>query len=118
MQVCRGPSCGAGRPSAGELGNLSSSGSQRPFLGGPWGGSQVRSTLTAQGWEDVGRGPACSVVTWPPDPRGYYYVYKDGDPTQIEVRPRQWVHNAFHFDNVLSAMMSLFTVSTFEGWPE
>ncbi|XP_017916326.1 PREDICTED: voltage-dependent L-type calcium channel subunit alpha-1S, partial [Capra hircus] len=50
--------------------------------------------------------------------RGYYYVYKDGDPTQIEVRPRQWVHNAFHFDNVLSAMMSLFTVSTFEGWPE
>lgn len=53
-----------------------------------------------------------------PDPRGYYYVYKDGDPTQIEVRPRQWAHNAFHFDNVLSAMMSLFTVSTFEGWPE
>ncbi|XP_027831814.2 voltage-dependent L-type calcium channel subunit alpha-1S isoform X1 [Ovis aries] len=50
--------------------------------------------------------------------RGYYYVYKDGDPTQIEVRPRQWAHNAFHFDNVLSAMMSLFTVSTFEGWPE
>ncbi|XDB58882.1 hypothetical protein ABFV05_012498 [Capra hircus] len=50
--------------------------------------------------------------------RGYYYVYKDGDPTQIEVHPRQWVHNAFHFDNVLSAMMSLFTVSTFEGWPE
>ncbi|KAG3258437.1 calcium voltage-gated channel subunit alpha1 S [Ictidomys tridecemlineatus] len=50
--------------------------------------------------------------------RGYYYVYKDGDPTQIELRPRQWVHNDFHFDNVLSAMMSLFTVSTFEGWPQ
>ncbi|XP_036860616.2 voltage-dependent L-type calcium channel subunit alpha-1S isoform X2 [Manis javanica] len=50
--------------------------------------------------------------------RGYYYVYKDGDPTQMELRPRQWVHNDFHFDNVLSAMMSLFTVSTFEGWPQ
>ncbi|XP_007456198.1 PREDICTED: voltage-dependent L-type calcium channel subunit alpha-1S [Lipotes vexillifer] len=50
--------------------------------------------------------------------RGHYYVYKDGDPTQMELRPRQWTHNSFHFDNVLSAMMSLFTVSTFEGWPE
>ncbi|XP_064129484.1 voltage-dependent L-type calcium channel subunit alpha-1S [Loxodonta africana] len=50
--------------------------------------------------------------------RGYYYVYKDGDPTQMELRPRQWIHNEFHFDNVLSAMMSLFTVSTFEGWPQ
>lgn len=45
-------------------------------------------------------------------------MYKDGDPTQMELRPRQWTHNNFHFDNVLSAMMSLFTVSTFEGWPE
>ncbi|XP_063096362.1 voltage-dependent L-type calcium channel subunit alpha-1S isoform X3 [Cavia porcellus] len=50
--------------------------------------------------------------------KGSYYVYKDGDPTQIELRPRQWLHNDFHFDNVLSAMMSLFTVSTFEGWPQ
>ncbi|KAM7049936.1 voltage-dependent L-type calcium channel subunit alpha-1S isoform 1-T1 [Molossus nigricans] len=50
--------------------------------------------------------------------RGYYYVYKDGDPTQIELHPREWVHSEFHFDNVLSAMMSLFTVSTFEGWPQ
>nr|XP_004661607.2 voltage-dependent L-type calcium channel subunit alpha-1S [Jaculus jaculus] len=50
--------------------------------------------------------------------RGYYYVYKDDDPTQIELRRRQWTHNDFHFDNVLSAMMSLFTVSTFEGWPQ
>ncbi|XP_004685306.1 PREDICTED: voltage-dependent L-type calcium channel subunit alpha-1S [Condylura cristata] len=50
--------------------------------------------------------------------RGYYYVYKDGDPTQIQLRRREWVHNDFHFDNVFSAMMSLFTVSTFEGWPQ
>lgn len=59
-----------------------------------------------------------SAVTASPRLRGYYYVYKDGDPTQMELRPRQWTHNNFHFDNVLSAMMSLFTVSTFEGWPE
>ncbi|XP_068394681.1 voltage-dependent L-type calcium channel subunit alpha-1S [Eschrichtius robustus] len=50
--------------------------------------------------------------------RGYYYVYTDGDPAQMQLRPRQWTHSNFHFDNVLSAMMSLFTVSTFEGWPE
>ncbi|XP_066095020.1 voltage-dependent L-type calcium channel subunit alpha-1S [Saccopteryx bilineata] len=50
--------------------------------------------------------------------RGYYYVYQDGDPTQVELRRREWTHNDFHFDNVLSAMMSLFTVSTFEGWPQ
>ena len=63
---------------------------------------------------------AHSTVPRPPHPhfRGYYYVYKDGDPTQMELRARQWIHNDFHFDNVLSAMMSLFTVSTFEGWPE
>uniref|UniRef100_A0A669QQE8 Voltage-dependent L-type calcium channel subunit alpha n=1 Tax=Phasianus colchicus TaxID=9054 RepID=A0A669QQE8_PHACC len=36
----------------------------------------------------------------------------------IELKERVWFHNAFHFNNVFSAMMSLFTVSTFEGWPE
>jgi len=42
----------------------------------------------------------------------------DGDPTQIELQKRIWLHSSFHFNNVFSAMMSLFTVSTFEGWPE
>eukprot|EP00076_Gallus_gallus_P004587 NP_001292076.1 voltage-dependent L-type calcium channel subunit alpha-1S isoform 1 [Gallus gallus] len=50
--------------------------------------------------------------------RGHFINYVDGDPTQIELKERVWFHNAFHFNNVLSAMMSLFTVSTFEGWPE
>ncbi|XP_021232888.1 voltage-dependent L-type calcium channel subunit alpha-1S isoform X2 [Numida meleagris] len=50
--------------------------------------------------------------------RGYFINYVDGDPTQIELKERVWFHNAFHFNNVFSAMMSLFTVSTFEGWPE
>uniref|UniRef100_A0A8B9S2I2 Voltage-dependent L-type calcium channel subunit alpha n=1 Tax=Accipiter nisus TaxID=211598 RepID=A0A8B9S2I2_9AVES len=50
--------------------------------------------------------------------RGYFINYVDGDPTQIELQERVWMHSNFHFDNVFSAMMSLFTVSTFEGWPE
>uniref|UniRef100_A0A8C4YCT9 Voltage-dependent L-type calcium channel subunit alpha n=1 Tax=Gopherus evgoodei TaxID=1825980 RepID=A0A8C4YCT9_9SAUR len=50
--------------------------------------------------------------------RGYFIVYLDGSPTQLRLHQREWVHNDFHFDNVLSAMMSLFTVSTFEGWPQ
>ncbi|XP_075709647.1 voltage-dependent L-type calcium channel subunit alpha-1S [Rhinoderma darwinii] len=50
--------------------------------------------------------------------RGYFVDAKDGDPTQLELRPRIWMHSEFHFDNVLSGMMSLFTISTFEGWPQ
>ncbi|XP_068125554.1 voltage-dependent L-type calcium channel subunit alpha-1S [Hyperolius riggenbachi] len=50
--------------------------------------------------------------------RGYYFVEKNGDPTQLEAVPRLWFHSDFHFDNVLSGMMSLFTISTFEGWPK
>ncbi|CAM4624537.1 unnamed protein product [Lepidochelys kempii] len=33
------------------------------------------------------------------------------------VRERVWHNSDFNFDNVLSGMMALFTVSTFEGWP-
>ncbi|KAK9404409.1 voltage-dependent L-type calcium channel subunit alpha-1S [Crotalus adamanteus] len=50
--------------------------------------------------------------------RGHFIVYVDADPTQVVEKERIWLHNEFHFDNVLSAMMSLFTVSTFEGWPQ
>uniref|UniRef100_A0A8C0VEV2 Voltage-dependent L-type calcium channel subunit alpha n=1 Tax=Cyanistes caeruleus TaxID=156563 RepID=A0A8C0VEV2_CYACU len=50
--------------------------------------------------------------------RGQFINYVDADPTQIEVQERVWLHSDFHFNNVFSAMMSLFTVSTFEGWPE
>ncbi|NXA63603.1 CAC1S protein, partial [Mohoua ochrocephala] len=50
--------------------------------------------------------------------RGQFINYVDADPTQIEVQDRVWVHSDFHFNDVFSAMMSLFTVSTFEGWPE
>ncbi|XP_026533908.1 voltage-dependent L-type calcium channel subunit alpha-1S-like [Notechis scutatus] len=50
--------------------------------------------------------------------RGHFILYVDADPTQVVEKERIWLHNEFHFDNVLSAMMSLFTVSTFEGWPQ
>ncbi|XP_018432281.1 PREDICTED: voltage-dependent L-type calcium channel subunit alpha-1S [Nanorana parkeri] len=50
--------------------------------------------------------------------RGYFFVAKDGNPAHMEAVPRVWSHSEFHFDNVLSGMMSLFTISTFEGWPE
>uniref|UniRef100_A0A8C6X1A6 Voltage-dependent L-type calcium channel subunit alpha n=1 Tax=Naja naja TaxID=35670 RepID=A0A8C6X1A6_NAJNA len=50
--------------------------------------------------------------------RGHFILYVDADPTQVVEKERKWLHNEFHFDNVLSAMMSLFTVSTFEGWPQ
>ncbi|XP_074929334.1 voltage-dependent L-type calcium channel subunit alpha-1D isoform X3 [Chelonoidis abingdonii] len=53
----------------------------------------------------------------PEDCRGIFIVYKDGDVDNPMVRERVWQNSDFNFDNVLSAMMALFTVSTFEGWP-
>lgn len=48
---------------------------------------------------------------------GTYIVFKDGDVTLPEMRERKWDTNRFHFDNVAKAMLTLFTVTTFEGWP-
>ncbi|CAH2316148.1 voltage-dependent L-type calcium channel subunit alpha-1F [Pelobates cultripes] len=53
----------------------------------------------------------------PEDCKGTFIVYKDGDVTHPMVRERIWHNSDFNFDNVLSGMMALFTVSTFEGWP-
>ncbi|XP_053226942.1 voltage-dependent L-type calcium channel subunit alpha-1F isoform X3 [Podarcis raffonei] len=49
--------------------------------------------------------------------KGTFIVYKDGDVAHPMVRERAWLNSDFNFDNVLSGMMALFTVSTFEGWP-
>ncbi|XP_045525614.1 muscle calcium channel subunit alpha-1-like isoform X1 [Pieris brassicae] len=46
--------------------------------------------------------------------QGTYLVYKNGKPT---IEDRIWQKNKFNFDNVLNGMLTLFTVSTFEGWP-
>ncbi|KAL1493061.1 hypothetical protein ABEB36_011199 [Hypothenemus hampei] len=48
---------------------------------------------------------------------GTYLVYVDGDINKPQMKDREWAPNRFHFDNVAKAMLTLFTVSTFEGWP-
>ncbi|XP_056158125.1 calcium channel, voltage-dependent, L type, alpha 1D subunit, a [Lampris incognitus] len=53
----------------------------------------------------------------PEECKGTYILYKDGDVNQPTIHKRQWHNSEFNFDNVLMAMMALFTVSTFEGWP-
>ncbi|XP_072419602.1 voltage-dependent L-type calcium channel subunit alpha-1S-like isoform X2 [Chiloscyllium punctatum] len=50
------------------------------------------------------------------DCKGQFIVYSE--PDQLSVQERMWVNSDFNFDNVLLAMMALFTVSTFEGWPQ
>ncbi|XP_062248852.1 voltage-dependent L-type calcium channel subunit alpha-1D [Platichthys flesus] len=57
----------------------------------------------------------------PEECKGTYILYNNGD-TAINtampmVKERIWHNSDFNFDNVLMAMMALFTVSTFEGWP-
>uniref|UniRef100_A0A4W5NHR8 Voltage-dependent L-type calcium channel subunit alpha n=1 Tax=Hucho hucho TaxID=62062 RepID=A0A4W5NHR8_9TELE len=49
---------------------------------------------------------------------GTFVVYKDGDMNHPMVRERKWQNSEFNFDNVLQGMLALFTVSTFEGWPQ
>uniref|UniRef100_A0A4W6EVF4 Voltage-dependent L-type calcium channel subunit alpha n=1 Tax=Lates calcarifer TaxID=8187 RepID=A0A4W6EVF4_LATCA len=53
----------------------------------------------------------------PEECKGTYILYKDGDVNQPTIHKRLWHNSDFNFDNVLMAMMALFTVSTFEGWP-
>lgn len=50
--------------------------------------------------------------------RGTYLKYKGGILDNPEVDDRKWEKFRFHFDDVAKAMLTLFTVSTFEGWPK
>uniref|UniRef100_A0A6I8NS10 Voltage-dependent N-type calcium channel subunit alpha n=1 Tax=Ornithorhynchus anatinus TaxID=9258 RepID=A0A6I8NS10_ORNAN len=49
------------------------------------------------------------------DCRGQYLDYEKEE--EVEAQPRQWKKYDFHYDNVLWALLTLFTVSTGEGWP-
>ncbi|KAJ8301680.1 hypothetical protein KUTeg_020667 [Tegillarca granosa] len=49
--------------------------------------------------------------------KGSYIEYINGDIDQPEVKERVWENNPLNFDDVMKAMLTLFTVSTFEGWP-
>uniref|UniRef100_A0A2A4JH49 Voltage-dependent L-type calcium channel subunit alpha n=1 Tax=Heliothis virescens TaxID=7102 RepID=A0A2A4JH49_HELVI len=46
--------------------------------------------------------------------QGTYLVFENRN---YMVRDREWTRYDFHFDNVMKGMLTLFTVSTFEGWP-
>ncbi|GFS37972.1 muscle calcium channel subunit alpha-1 [Trichonephila inaurata madagascariensis] len=53
------------------------------------------------------------------DCRGQFVIYQGGGETmKITIEDRVWENNEFNFDDVAKAMLSLCTVSTFEGWPK
>ncbi|XP_047655702.1 voltage-dependent R-type calcium channel subunit alpha-1E isoform X3 [Tachysurus fulvidraco] len=49
------------------------------------------------------------------DCQGYYIDY---NKDKKEVKRREWRRHEFHYDNVIWALLTLFTVSTGEGWPQ
>ncbi|KZC11715.1 Voltage-dependent calcium channel type D subunit alpha-1 [Dufourea novaeangliae] len=49
--------------------------------------------------------------------QGTYLEFEDGNINKPVMKERNWCQNRFHFDDVAKAMLTLFTVSTFEGWP-
>ncbi|XP_057202227.1 voltage-dependent P/Q-type calcium channel subunit alpha-1A isoform X2 [Triplophysa rosa] len=50
------------------------------------------------------------------DCRGEYLVYERDN--EVRAQKREWKKYDFHYDNVLWALLTLFTVSTGEGWPQ
>ncbi|KAF8569781.1 hypothetical protein P879_00934, partial [Paragonimus westermani] len=49
------------------------------------------------------------------DCQGYYFSHENG-PVPV-VKARVWNSRDFNYDNVISAMLTLYTVTTGEGWP-
>ncbi|KRY10503.1 Voltage-dependent calcium channel type A subunit alpha-1 [Trichinella patagoniensis] len=50
------------------------------------------------------------------DCQGYFFHYdKQGSPPQVV--QREWTSFALNYDNTIHAMLTLFTVTTGEGWP-
>ncbi|KAJ7992826.1 hypothetical protein DPEC_G00266050 [Dallia pectoralis] len=49
------------------------------------------------------------------DCQGFYIDY---EKDKKEVKRREWRRHDFHYDNVVWALLTLFTVSTGEGWPQ
>ncbi|XP_064416748.1 calcium channel, voltage-dependent, P/Q type, alpha 1A subunit, b isoform X3 [Latimeria chalumnae] len=50
------------------------------------------------------------------DCRGEYLVYEKDN--EVKAQKREWRKYDFHYDNVLWGLLTLFTVSTGEGWPQ
>lgn len=49
--------------------------------------------------------------------RGSYFVFDNDEMLPREER-RIWDNQNFHYDNVATAMLTLFAVQTGEGWPQ
>jgi len=50
--------------------------------------------------------------------QGNFITYPDGDIEHPIIQEREWERNPFHYDNVGEGLLTLFAVSTFEGWPD
>eukprot|EP00795_Rhopilema_esculentum_P010830 gene10830-19646_t len=50
--------------------------------------------------------------------KGFYLDYPASNPMAPVARAREWKKHDFNFDNVSSAIVTLFTSSTGEGWPD
>ena len=48
--------------------------------------------------------------------RGQYFEY-EGNSDTPSVKDRMWLRQDFHYDDLINAMLTLFTVTTGEGWP-
>ena len=51
-------------------------------------------------------------------PRGLFIKPMENSLEDSVLANREWKNGDFNFDNVLNGMLALFTVSTFEGWPQ
>lgn len=49
--------------------------------------------------------------------RGSYFIF-DGESILPKAEQREWKTQTFHYDNVATAMLTLFAVQTGEGWPQ
>ncbi|KAK6303222.1 hypothetical protein J4Q44_G00256760 [Coregonus suidteri] len=50
--------------------------------------------------------------------QGMFLKHQENSLQEMVLAPREWINSDFNFDNVLNGMLALFTVSTFEGWPQ
>ncbi|KAK0065730.1 voltage-dependent calcium channel type A subunit alpha-1, partial [Biomphalaria pfeifferi] len=52
------------------------------------------------------------------DCQGQFFEYSgSSDQPVVTVQNREWRRQDFHYDNIVMAMLTLFTVTTGEGWP-
>lgn len=52
----------------------------------------------------------------PSTSRGSFFLYEDNKVPKQE--KREWKSQDFSYDNVATAMLTLFAVQTGEGWPQ